>query len=207
MNSPRIFTASIALAALLLAGCGGGSDAPAAGPLPTSSPPPSGTSTLTLGSMVQAVQLPATAGFSGSIYFPNATTGAGTSVSLFAGISPPLGTPIMQGSVIGNQPAPIPLLYVTITPSAPAQLAGAPAFTVTLPSYLSTSGFMYYVGYFDPSNPLNGYQPAFEGPGSVNGQTVGFTQPTRNLSLKSAMTYSFSLYEVPVPSPSPSSTP
>lgn len=109
----------------------------------------------------------------------------------------------MQGSAIGNQQAPIPLFYMAMTPSAAVQLGGAPAFSLTLPSYLSTSGFNFYVGYFDPSNALNGYQLNFEGPAAINGQTVSFAESTQSLSLKSAATYSFSLYEIPIPSPSP----
>ena len=204
MNSSRIFATAIVFAGALLGGCTGGKT-PASDPLPSLSPQPSATSTITLRSRIQALPLPCSAGFTGSMYVPNATIGAGTNVTVFAGTAPPIGTPSIQGSTTANQFA--SLFYVTMTPSAEVQLGSAPGFTLTLPSAVLTSGYKFYVGYFDPASAINAYQTSFEGPAIVDGQTVAFAPAIGSISMQPAVTYSFSIYEVPIPSPSPSSTP
>ena len=189
----RNFPSAFMLAGVLLSGCGGGAGDPAA-PILSSSPQPSATSSFVLTSRVQPVPLPAAAGFGGSIYMPNASIGAGTNVNVYAGTSPPAGTP-----ALGLASA--PLLYITLTPSANVRLGATPAFSLVLPPNLPASGLAFYIAYFDPQHAAQGYQTAFEGPAAVNGQMIAFTQPAPSLSLN-ASTYSFCLYEVSVP-PSP----
>jgi hypothetical protein len=203
MNRIRFAIVSCVLAgiAVFLSDCGG--SAPATGTLPVASAPPAGTSTFSTTSAAQTVPLPPTAGFTGRTSIPGVLGGTVTTVTLFAGISPPSGTPIMQGTATANQPAPIPLMYVAMTPAAEVQFSSAPSFTLALPAELPTSGFNFFIGYFDPANALDGYQPAFEGPASVSGQTLTFSQNASGLTFKAGRTYSFSLYEVPLPSPSP----
>lgn len=200
----HLFTAlALAIIASAFIGCNG--DTPATGTLPIAAAPPAGISSFTTESKAQDLALPPTAGFIGTISIPAALSNPGTTVKIYSGISPPTGTPIMQGSASGSQPAPTPLLYLAMTPQSEVRLSEAPSFSITLPEALPTSSDAFYIGFFDPSNPLAGYQPVFEGPAAVSGQTADFfTASSGALNFKADLTYCFSLYELPIPTPSPS---
>lgn len=202
---PLLVTAcALGSVAAILADCNG--DAPATGTLPVATPPAPGRSAFSTALHRERMPLPSTAGFSGRIFIPAASI-AGTKVNVFDGISPPFGTPIMQGSSYGSELAPIPLIYVAMTPAAKVQFSAAPGFWLTLPAALGTSGFKFYVGYFNPNKPLSGYETAFEGPAVVSGQQIRFSERFSPLKFDAHQTYCFAVYEVPIPTPSPSPTP
>lgn len=206
MNRAPFLVPAFALAAVaaILAGCNG--DALATGTLPVATPPPPGRSAFSTAVHRERLPLPPTAGFAGRIFIPAASI-AGTRVKVFDGISPPFGTPIMQGSSYGSALAPIPLIYVAMTAAAKVQFSAAPGFWLTLPAMLGTSGFNFYVGYFNPRKPLSGYESSFEGPAVVSGQQIRFSEGFSPLKFDAHQTYCFAVYEVPIPTPSPSPTP
>lgn len=206
MNRTPLLAGAFALAvvAAALVDCNG--DAPATGTLPVATPPPPGRSAFYTALHAKRMPLPRTAGFTGRLFVPGALT-AGTKVTVLDGISPPVGTPIMQGSEYGSEPAPVPLLYVAVTPAGNARFRAAPGFALILPPALGTPGFKFYVGYFNPNEPLSGYQTAFEGPATVSGQRIQFSRRLSPLELDAHRTYCFAVYEVPIPTPSPSPTP
>lgn len=161
-----------------------------------------GTGSATLGAAVVTAALPPTVGYTGTIDFPAVTPGA--ALALYDGVAPENGTttPVLAPSQVGTAPAPIPLIYIQLTPNANVSLPAYPGFTITLPANIPT-GPSFFLGFFNPAAPLNGYALATEGPASVSNGVLTFAPPpVAPPQLQANQTYGFVLYEIPTPSPS-----
>jgi hypothetical protein len=189
-----------AIAAGVLAGCGGGTGSSPSDAFPYAQQPTTGPASASFSGAPQNVTLPATAGYSGTAVLPPATTGAGTAVTLSAGISPPGADPVLAPTRTGSGPAPIPLIYLGIVPAATVSLPSLPSFTITLPPDIAT-GPNFYLGLYDPAKQLAGYALATEGPAMVSGSTLTFNAPAAPITLQANQTYALSLYAIPTPPP------
>jgi hypothetical protein len=97
-------------------------------------------------------------------------------------------------------------------------LRNRPTFVFTFPS-----GFLikanYYLEYYDTSHPALGWQDPFEGPGTINGNSLLFVDTKNTFTFAARVAYLFCLYAVsvrstptpipatPTPTPVPSATP
>jgi hypothetical protein len=199
VKTTNLFLAG-ALAAAILAGCGAGTGSSPSDAFPYAQQPAPGTITAAFSNAPQSVQLPPAAGFTGTVYLPAATTGSGVTVTLYAGISPPGTDPVISPTQTGNGPAPIPLIYLGLTPAASVALPSLPSFTIVLPAYIAT-GPNFFLGLYDPANQLAGYALGSEGPATVTGSTLTFAAPLAPIRLQANQTYALSLYAVPTPPP------
>ena len=196
------------LAAAFVTGCSGaGSGTSPGDSFALAHIPAPGRAVVSFGSGATSVPLPATTGYNGTIALPATSAGSG-SAAVYVGIAPQGGTtvPVLAPTQMGAGQAPIPLIYLTFTPTASLPLGAYPGFTITLPSDIPI-GPALYLGYYDSAHPLNGYALALEGPATVAGSTARFTPPPgAGPTWQPNNVYAFVLYEVPTSAPSPSAS-
>lgn len=112
------------------------------------------------------------------------------------------------------------ILIVTVAFSQTVTLLTRPTFVFTFPD-----GFLiaanYYLEYYDSSEPSLGWQDPFEGPATIDGNTLLFVDANHTFTFKARVIYFFDLYSVstratptpipatptPVASPSPTASP
>ncbi|PZR57927.1 MAG: hypothetical protein DLM50_04825 [Candidatus Meridianibacter frigidus] len=185
---------SIGLAAALAA-CSGSSTS-AGSPVPTPTPATSITFSVAAGG--STVLFPG--GLNGSLQFQAATAGAGSNFTVAeTNSSPPSGIPAFTAFQ--------PQLYFTFMPAVNTTFTGFPALTFTFNAGFVTSGFQFFVAFFDPKNTAAGWQQKYVGPGVVNGQTVTFAAGTKPVTFNGGSTYGFVLYGVPTVGPTPTPVP
>ena len=210
------------LCAVVIAACANG------GPTETLPPPAQqqaspavGLTTLN-GASVTAT-LPPASGITGSIVFPagNGTIAQATSVtapSAVAPLSSARSGPTLQSAArpvasssrtIAATAVPsnaVPLLYITLSTANGASLTAAPAFSLTLPTaltsvipYLATwSGTAWDAVSSATGNPIAG---------TINGTNVTVPGGGGGIARLAGQSTYYSVYTVPAPSPSPSPTP
>ncbi len=182
---------------LALAACSKNSNS-AAPTAPTPTPPTSVTFTIAAGGTSQAI--PGSFGYTGTVAFPRATAGAGTSFTISeTGTEPPTGAPSLG---LPNAP----LLYFDFVAAKTVTFAGFPSITITIPSNIVTTGEQFFIAFFDPTNPAAGWITNFRGPGTLNGQTLSFPGNSTPTTFKAGASYDYVLYAVQqgaTPSPPP----
>lgn len=193
------FTTAAATAGLLTfaAACGGGGGGGSSQPIPVASNVPgpvatSATTTFTSQAQSSTVNVPAVAGYSGTIQVPPAN--AATSVSLTVSTSLPPGVAPLPSATPppgGYSNYASPLLYFSVTPSAAVTFSGLPSLTLTLPSSVNTQQAFYVAAYV----PNLGWN-TFTGQGVVQGSTVTVTTlgATGSLSLGAGQTAVLAFY-------------
>lgn len=219
-----------ALAAGLLAGCGGGGgSAPSVATSPSGIPTPSSFSAQQSVVVTQpgAIPLPTGGGYGGSVTISSA---AGN--PLFAeaiGSSPQSGTlPALDlvrlpaGTRGALAIAFTPLVYLELASSVTLAFSDAPAITLCVPSAVtSVAGAAYYLAYYDLTRPSLGWQLGFEGPADETGTTcspngtLAFAAPSPAVpfTLAAEVPAYFALYgqatsaATPTPAPVASTTP
>jgi len=209
------------LCAVVVAACANGGPT-AYLPAPTQQPSPTVGLTTLNGASVTAT-LPPAGGITGSIVFPagNGTIAQSTSVSAPSAVTALSGArsgPTVQSAarlvasssrttaataVPSNA---TPLLYVTLSTTGGASLTAAPAFSLTLPTALTS--VIPYLAFWSGSawdavsgptgNPI---------PGTLNGATVSVPGGGGGIALLAGQSTYYSIYTVPAPSPSPSPSP
>jgi len=166
--------------------------------VPTPTPPTSVTFTVAAGGSTQSI--PGAFGFTGTATFPRATAGVGATFTISeSGFQPPSGVPILG---LPNAP----LLYFTFSATQAVTFTGFPAITITIPSSITTTGQVFFLGFFNPSNPAAGWQTSFRGPATATGQTVSFTGTSTPYSLPANANLAYVLYALPMgstPTPPP----
>lgn len=202
------------LAAIIIAGCGGGigggfSPAPATpGPSVTVSPGPSS----------QSVNLSG-AGYKLQFTLP-ATFSGGGSLTATLQASPPSGVPVPQlksrAAIVKRQAigsTVTTLVYLVVQASGTVQFTSVPSFVFTLPSGTSIpSGSPSYVAFYDPTQQgtENGWIGVL-GPGTVSGQTDTFAGINSGVTLIGGNSYVYALVytsqAVPTATPAPTPTP
>ena len=192
-----------AIAAGVLAGCGGGgSGSSPSDAFPFAQPPAPSSAKTSFSDTAQSVTLPPTAGYTVTAMLPPAISGAGTAATISAGISPPGIDPVIAPTQTGSGPAAIPLIYVGLVSATAVSLPSLPSFTITLPDSIATTP-SFYLGLYDPAKPLAGYALGTEGPATVSGSTLTFTAPATPIALQANQVYALSLYAIPTPPPPP----
>ncbi|MDB5042280.1 MAG: putative subtilase-family protease [Candidatus Eremiobacteraeota bacterium] len=214
---------SIALAACG-GGGGGGSAVPPPGggatptPIPTTNPTP--TPSTSTGSFAVS---PASGGstslgpvagpqgnYTGTVGFPTSTSGSAT-VTATLSSTLPSGAPAL--SAMRRKPAAIgvagiaPLVYLTLSASAAISFANTPTITVVLPLTVTPSSV--YLGLYDPSQPLSGWNFVQITPTVSNGNTLTFSTTVASVGLTAGSSTYFALFASPLalPTPSPTATP
>ncbi|MBV8809583.1 MAG: hypothetical protein JO033_12995 [Acidobacteriaceae bacterium] len=167
-------------------------------PAPTPTPPTSVTFTVAAGGSTQSI--PGSFGYTGSMVFPPALSGVGAQITIAeTGGLPPSGAPSLG-------PPNAPLLYFNLTATQNVTFSGFPAITITIPNSITTTGFQFYIAFFDVSNPSAGWVTQFRGPATVSGQTLTFAGSNTPFTMKAGQSYDFVLYAVQqgaTPSPPP----
>ncbi len=224
----RRFLAFVFVALLAACGGGGGGITPPTGgggskgtatPSPTPTPPPTQTSTASVGSTQSTVTFPQIAsGASGSVTIPAAASGSGTA-TLTLSSTLPTAAPSPAASIIQwktvKKPSYLgaavnPLVYISLSVSAPISFSSTPAFSFTFPAG-TLSGYAYVIEY--DSSSTSGWN-AILGPIQVSGTTVTFPSlsiPPPPFTLAANTTYYFAIVEtgtpLPTPTPQPTATP
>ncbi|MFN2528633.1 MAG: beta-1,3-glucanase family protein [Candidatus Baltobacteraceae bacterium] len=141
---------------------------------------------------------------------PAVTSGTGT---VAAKLQPNLPSGIVAPSSVSRTPSSkkqslgpvVPLIYLTVTPSADITFASLPSFLYKLPPTNSIpAGQQTYTMFYDPAN--SSWLPAL-GPGAVSGTTVSFASVAGGVALKAGVTYLYALVQTVSATPSPSPTP
>ncbi|HTZ54248.1 MAG TPA: hypothetical protein VMB20_04230 [Candidatus Acidoferrum sp.] len=190
--------------------CGGGSTSSL--PLPGASPsssPSSAAFSFTLGATQQVVQLPAVAGFSGSIRLPAASTT--TTVSGTISTSVPALAQTRLRLAHPNASTYQPLLYITLTAQGAATVLGTPGYTFYLPSGVATTNTAFYLSVFNPAASTTNF---LIGPATVTASgAIAFPLSTaQQIVFAGGQTFEFALFAEPqqsasaTTSPSPAST-
>jgi hypothetical protein len=205
-------------ASALLCACGGGGGGGATPavvfsptPTPTVTTPPSSSASVQTGPATTASFATIAAGYGGSVVFPAAIAGGGTTNLVLAASN----TVAVQASTrlpkaIGGSLD--PLAYVTLTTTATVTFAAWPTFTFVLPAGISLPpGAALYLGY-DPGNTAGNWS-TLAGPGTINASSVTFAPLTGPITFTSGTTYVFALFATaqvlvaPTPAPSPTRSP
>lgn len=222
----RRFLAFVFVALLAACGGGGGGITPPTGgskgtptPSPTPTAPATQTSTASVGSTQSTVTFPQIAsGASGSVTIPAAASGNGTA-TLTLSSTLPTAAPSPAASIIQwktvKKPSSLgaavnPLVYISLSVSAPISFSSTPAFSFTFPAG-TLNGYAYVIEY--DSSSTSGWN-AILGPIQVSGTTVTFPSlaiPPPPFALAANTTYYFAIVEtgtpLPTPTPEPTATP
>jgi hypothetical protein len=97
--------------------------------------------------------------------------------------------------------SPAPIAYVEFASSTSVTLSATPALAFTLTSI--TSGDAYYLAYYNGTT----WVPAYDGPGTVDGDTVSFVAFGGAIPITAAEPAIFALYATPAAPPTPAPTP
>lgn len=198
------------LAAIVVAGCGGGSVAP-----PTSTPAPA--ASISPGPTPESVTLTG-AGYQLQFTLPGLFAGGG-SLTATLQASPPSGVPVPAlksrsaanaRNIVGSTAT--SLVYLVVQASGTVQFTSVPSFVFTLPSGTSIpSGSPSYVAFYDPTQQAanNGWIGVL-GPGVISGQTDTFAGVNSGVTLVGGNTYVYALVytsqAVPTATPAPTPT-
>lgn len=167
---------------------------------PAPTPTPANSVSFTVNATGTAVTLPTAYNLNGTVSFPAATKGAGTTLTIAeTGGSPPAGLPNL------NAPN-IPVLFFSFNDASDVTFSGFPALTVVFPSGYNIASSTFYLAFYDPKNPSAGWQTNFGGPATVSGQSVNFSASTTALAMTGGQTYNFAVYALqsgPTPTPPP----
>ena len=202
------------LAAIVVAGCGGGSGSTHLTP-PTSSPSPS--ASISPGPTPQSVTLSG-AGYQLQFTLPGIFAGGG-SLTATLQASPPSGVPVpaLKSRSIARTPDKVgstvtSLVYLVVQASGTVQFTSVPSFVFTLPSSTSIpSGSPSYVAFYDPTQQTaNSGWIGVLGPGVISGQTDTFAGVNSGVTLVGGNTYVYALVytsqAVPTATPAPTPT-
>jgi hypothetical protein len=191
------------LAALLalagLAACSGG---PNSSPTPTgnsgtggTSAQQSATSTISLDGSGATYSLPGLGDYSGTVSFETLTLAQPVPLTLSASLTAPAAGQLSQQSLRRTLSGSLDVLYyVTFTSRVTLSLPRLPAFTLTLPTSVPTTGQFYYA-ISDPTSPNPGITFRTEGPASVSGHKVTFASSDNSLAFQAGKSYTFAFYE------------
>jgi hypothetical protein len=98
---------------------------------------------------------------------------------------------------------------VVVKFSQTVSLKKRPTFVFTFASGYLVANANYYIQLYDSSNPALGWQDPFEGPATVSGSSLLFTDESNKFTFEAGVKYKFDLYAVssgssPTPFPAPS---
>jgi hypothetical protein len=185
--------------AALVAACASGTDR-AYYPVPTASPTALASSGTVTSSTTVTVPLP-TLGVTGVTVAGTLPT-ANVAASITEGLS--LGAPTGATAFAARRDTPAspsPIVYVEFSSSTSVTLSATPALAFTLTSI--TSGDAYYLAYYNGTT----WAAAYDGPGTVNGNTVSFAAFAGAIPITAAQPAIFALYATPASTPTPVPTP
>ncbi len=201
------------LAAIVVAGCGGGSVAPSV-PTPT---PTASSSSLPVGPSPASVTLHG-GGYTLTFSVPPVVTGTTATMTASLSTTVPVGVPTpyvdrrtispRAPAIIGS-PAPTTLVYLTVSSTGQVGFASAPSFTFTLPSTVTIpAGSTTSLFFYDPNAGPGGWVTLLS-PGTISGQTVTFPSVQTGVNILANTQYVFALgyTSQPVPTASPAPTP
>jgi hypothetical protein len=202
MHQHAILRWAALLALAGLAACSGG---------PNSSPAPTGnsgsgtgsgnsaqqnaTSTISLDGSGAAYAIPGVGDYSGTVSFGTLTLAQPVRLTINASLAAPAAAQLSPQALRRTSSGSLDVLfYVTFTSPVTLSLPRLPAFTLTLPATVPTTGQFYYA-ISDPTSPNPGITFRTEGPASVSGRKVSFASSDNPLTLQAGKSYTFAFYE------------
>ena len=209
------------LAAIVVAGCGGGSVAPPNPGPSASSTPNSGPTNIPVNpSATPQVVFLEGGGYTLQFTVPPVTNGSSATMSAVLQTTLPAGVNAPQAHSRATNIVPVKRIATTFTGSAylivstteSVGFSSAPSFVFTLPAGTTiTAGQYAYLLFWDPYvGPINGWINLL-GPGTVSGQTVTFPGVPTGVQLNANAQYIYALaissQAVPTATPAPTPTP